>query len=109
RLNWGRTFDDVYTISSTFLMHSRLNWTRFVEPLTNFSLGYDSTSLGLPSSLSSNAPRKILPRISFSTFTALGDTGGTDRPLDIFQIFESFTKIQSKHSLKFGVDLRQYR
>jgi hypothetical protein len=109
RLNWGLTFDDVYTISPTFLMNSRANWTRFVEPLTNFSLGYDSTSLGLPSYLSANAPRKVLPRISFSTFTALGDTGGTELPFDVFQIFESFTKIQGKHSLKFGVDLRQYR
>jgi hypothetical protein len=109
RLNWGLTFDDVYTISSTFLMNSRLNWTRFVEPMTNFSLGYDSTSLGLPGYLSSNAPRKVLPRISFSTFTALGDTGGVERPLDIYQIFESFTKISGKHSFKFGADLRQYR
>ena len=109
RLNWGLTFDDVYTISPTFLMNSRLNWTRFVEPQTNFSLGYDSTSLGLPAYLSANAPRKILPRVSFSTFTALGSDGGIERPLDIFQIFESFTKIQGKHTLKFGVDLRQYR
>jgi len=109
RLNWGLTFDDVYTISPTFLMNSRANWSRFVEPLTNFSLGYDSTSLGLPSYLSANAPRKVLPRISFSTFTALGDTGGTELPFDVFQIFESFTKIQGKHSLKFGTDLRQYR
>ncbi|HXB67677.1 MAG TPA: carboxypeptidase-like regulatory domain-containing protein [Candidatus Acidoferrales bacterium] len=111
RLNWGLTFDDVYTLSPTFLMNSRLNWTRFVEPLTNFSLGYDSTSLGLPAYLSANAPRKVLPRISFPTnsFNALGDTGGVELPLDIFQIFESFTKIQGKHSLKFGVDIRQYR
>ena len=109
RLNWGLTFDDVYTITNSFLMNSRLNWTRFVEPQTNFSLGYDSTSLGLPAYLSSNAPRKILPRVSFTTFTALGSDGGIERPLDIFQIFESFTKIQGKHSLKFGVDLRQYR
>jgi len=111
RLNWGLTFDDVYTISPTFLVNSRANWTRFVEPLTNFSLGYDSTSLGFPSYLSTNAPRKVLPRISFSTttFTTLGDTGGTELPFDIFQIFESFTKLQGKHTLKFGVDLRQYR
>jgi len=109
RLNWGLTFDDVYTISPTFLVNTRVNWTRFVEPQTNFSLGYDSTSLGLPSYLSSNAPRKILPRVSFTTFTALGSDGGIERPLDIFQVFESFTKIQGKHSLKFGVDVRQYR
>src|SRR3954447_14930414 len=109
RLNWGLTFDDVYTISPSFLVNSRLNWTRFVEPQTNFSLGYDSTTLGLPAYLSANAPRKILPRVSFSTFTALGSDGGIERPLDIFQIYESFTKIQGKHTLKFGVDLRQCR
>ena len=112
RLNWGMTFDDVYTISPTFLMNSRVNWTRFVEPLTNFSLGFDSTTLGLPSYLSANAPRKVLPRISFSSassFNSLGSDGGTELPLDIFQIFESFTKIQGKHTLKFGADIRQYR
>jgi len=109
RLNWGYMVDDVYTLSPTFLMNTRLNWTRFVEPLRNFSLGYDSTSLGLPSYLSAAAPRKILPRISFSTFTPLGDTGGVEFPFDTFQIFQSFTKMQGKHSLKFGVDLRQQR
>jgi Carboxypeptidase regulatory-like domain len=109
RLNWGFTFDDVYTISPTFLVNSRANWTRFVEPLTNFSLGYDSTALGFPAYLSANAPRKVLPRISFSAFTALGDTGGTELPFDIYQIFETFTKIQGKHTLKFGADVRQYR
>ncbi|MBI2687022.1 MAG: TonB-dependent receptor [Acidobacteria bacterium] len=111
RLNWGLTFDDVYTLSPTFLMNTRLNWTRFVEPTTNFSLGYDSTTLGFPAYLTQNAPRKVLPRIAFASnsFTALGDTGGNELPFDIFQIFETFTKIQGKHTLKFGVDVRQYR
>jgi hypothetical protein len=109
RLNWGLTFDHVYTITPTFLVNSRVNWTRFVEPVTNFSLGFDSTTLGLPAYLSANAPRKVLPRISFSAFNALGDTGGTELPFDIFQIYESFTKIQGKHSLKFGFDVREFR
>ena len=109
RINWGYTFDEVHTFGPTFIMNSRLNWTRFVEPLRNFSLGYDSTTLGLPAYLSANAPRKILPRISFSAFTALGDNGGTEFPFDTFQIYESFTKIAGKHTLKFGLDLRQQR
>lgn len=109
RLNWGLTFDHVYTVGPTFLVNSRVNWTRFVEPVTNFSLGYDSTSLGFPAYLSAAAPRKVLPRVSFSTFTALGDTGGTELPFDVFQIFESFTKLRGKHTLKFGFDLREYR
>jgi hypothetical protein len=101
--------DDVYTFGPTFLLNSRVNWTRFVEPLRNFSLGYDSTTLGLPAYLSAAAPRKILPRISFSTFTALGDTGGVEFPFDTFQIYEAATKITGNHSLKFGMDLRQVR
>jgi hypothetical protein len=109
RLNWGFTFDDVYTVSPTFLINTRLNWTRFVEPQRNFSLGYDSTTLGFPSYLTAAAPRKTLPRLSFSTFTGIGDTGGIELPFDTFQIFESFTKIHGKHSLKFGIDLRQMR
>lgn len=109
RLNWGTTFDDVYTISPTFLVNSRVNWTRFVEPLTNFSLGTDSTTLGFPAYLSANAPFKVVPRIQFSTYTGFGDTGGTQFPFDIFQVFETFTKIQGKHTLKFGVDVRQFR
>lgn len=109
RLNWGFMVDDVYALSPTFLINSRVNWTRFVEPTRNFSLGFDSTTLGLPAYLSANAPRKILPRVSFSTFTALGDTGGVEFPFDTFQIYESLTKIVGKHGLKFGVDLRQVR
>ena len=109
RINWGYMLDDVYTISPTFLMNTRFNWTRFVEPTRNFSLGYDSTSLGLPSYLSAASPRKILPRISFSTFTPLGDTGGTEFPFDTFQVYESLTKIVGNHSLKFGADIRQQR
>jgi len=109
RINWGYTFDDVYTFTPTFLMNSRLNWTRFVEPQTNFSLGYDSTTLGLPAYLTANAPRKVLPRVSFSTYTSLGSEGGIELPFDIFQIFETFTKIKGKHTIKFGADLREYR
>jgi hypothetical protein len=109
RINWGFMADDVYTWSPTLIMNTRLNWTRFVEPLRNFSLGFDSTSLGFPAYLAQNATRPVLPRIRFSRFTGVGDNAGEEFPFDSFQIFESFTKILNKHTLKFGVDLRQYR
>ncbi len=109
RINWGFMVDDVYTLTPTFIVNTRVNWTRFVEPQRNFSLGFDSTTLGLPASLAQNATRRILPRIRFSRFTGVGDSGGTEFPYDNFQIFESFTKILGRHSLKFGADLRQLR
>ena len=109
RINWGYMVDDVYTITPTFLMNTRFNWTRFIEPRINYSEGFDSSSLGYPSSLSQNSPRKVMPRITFSRFTGIGDAGGRDFPFDSFQLFQTFTKITGKHSLKFGADIRQLR
>lgn len=109
RINWGAMLDDVYTISPTFLVNTRLNWTRFEEPRVNYSEGFDSSSLGFPAYLGATAPSKVLPRISLSRFTGVGDSGPRAFPFDSFQIFESFTKIAGKHTLKFGADLRQLR
>lgn len=109
RINYGLMLDDVYTITPTFLMNTRINWTRFKEPRINYSEGFDSTAFGFPSYLAANSPRKVLPRIRFSRFTGVGDSGGREFPFDSFQLFESFTKITGKHSLKFGADIRQLR
>ncbi len=109
RTNWGLMVDDVYTLSPTFLMNSRLNWTRFEEPRVNYSEGFDSTSLGFPSLLSTASPRRVLPRIQFSRFTGVGDEGGRQFPFDSFQLFETFTKIAGRHTVKFGADIRQLR
>lgn len=109
RINWGYMVDDVFTLTPTFLMNTRLNWTRFIEPRVNFSDGFDSTSLGFPAYLAATSPRRVMPRITFSRFTGIGDQGGRAFPFDSFQLFETFTKITGKHTLKFGADLRQLR
>jgi hypothetical protein len=109
RVNWGVMVDDVYTLSPTFLMNTRINWTRFEEPRVNFSENFDSTSFGFLASLSAAAPRRVLPRIQFSTFTGMGDEAGREFPFDSFQLFETFTRITGKHTIKFGADLRQLR
>ncbi|MBL8210594.1 MAG: TonB-dependent receptor [Bryobacterales bacterium] len=109
RINWGIMLDDVYTLTPTFLVNTRLNWTRFEEPRVNYSEGFDSASLGFPAYLGATAPSKVLPRITFSRFTGVGDSGPRAFPFDSFQLFESFTKILSRHTLKFGADIRQLR
>ncbi len=109
RINWGATFDDVYTITPTFLLNSRANWTRFVEGNTRPHDGFDFTTLGLPASLKASSGKLVIPRINFSNFTSIGDSGGDRTPFDSYQIFLAATKIINKHTLKFGVDLRTQR
>lgn len=109
RINWGMMIDDVYTLSPTLLINTRLNWTRFEEPRINYSEGFDATSLGYPSILNTASPLRVMPRIQFSRFTGVGDEGGRQFPFDSYQLFETITKITGKHSLKFGADLRSLR
>jgi hypothetical protein len=109
RQNWGVTLDDVYTITPTFLLNTRLNWTRFTEGGIRQSDGFDFTTLGLPESLKTASAKLVLPRIDFANFTDIGDSGGDRTPFDSYQIFMAATKIMGQHTLKFGTDLRTQR
>ena len=109
RQNWGLTVDDVYTLSPSLFLNTRLNWTRFVEGNIRPSNGLDFTSLGLPASLKAASSKLVLPRIDFGNITDFGDSGGDSTPFDSYQIFTAATKLLGKHTLKFGADLRTQR
>jgi hypothetical protein len=109
RINWGTMLDDVYTFSPTVVLNTRLNWTRFTEANDKPSAGYDFTKLGFPASLSAASQRLVLPTIDLNQFSDWGTDGGDRTPYDIFQIFTSVTKIQGRHSLKTGFDVRESR
>ena len=109
RQNWGVTLDDVYTLTPTMFLNTRLNWTRFTEGGIRQSDGFDWTTLGLPASLARSSTKFVLPRIDADTFTDFGDSGGDRTPFDSYQIFMAATKIAGQHTLKFGTDLRTQR
>ena len=110
RINWGSTFDDVYTFTPTTIMNVRFNWTRFVESTISFGDGYNATQLGFPSYVVANSPRLVLPGLSFSNaFNQItSDTDG-NTPFDSFQLFGDVVKTAGRHSLKMGADIRELR
>ena len=115
RVNWGAVLDDVYTISPTFLVNTRLNWNRFVESNTRSSNNFDFGKLGFPAYLKASSAKNVFPRLEFQnssgnnngTYSNIGDSGGDSTPFDTYQIFENFTKIKGNHTIKFGADLRK--
>ena len=109
RINWGSMLDDVYTVSPTMVVNTRLNWTRFTEANDRAGAGYDFTKLGFPASIAAVSQRLVLPAITFTNFAQTGSDGGDRTPYDIFQFFLSITKIKGSHSLKFGTDIRESR
>lgn len=109
RINWGVTLDDVYTVSPSFFLNTRVNWTRFVEGSTRPHDGFDFTTLGLPASLKAASTKLVMPLVNFADFTDIGNSGGDRTPFDSYQIFLAATKLMGRHTLKFGADLRSLR
>ena len=109
RINFGATIDDVYTLSPTLVVNTRLNWTQYNQITANYSEGYDITTLGFPTSLKNAAIQAVLPQLGIGSFTGIGITGAGPQPWDVYQLFDAATKIAGRHTINFGVDLRQTR
>lgn len=111
RSNVGSSFDDVVTFNSTNVMDLRLNFTRMDEAHPSPSAGFDPTTLGLPSNIAASSQYPQLPYITFATnsgFQALGTNGANKLPSQSLQLFATWVTIQGNHTIRTGVDARQY-
>ena len=102
--------DEVATLTPTMVWNTRFNWTRYVQGNSVVSDGFDMTTLGFPAALAQSAPKLVLPKMKLSPYESLGASNAGDlTPFDSFQVFSTLNKVFGVHSVKFGVDLRQYR
>ena len=111
RENWGSTLDNVYTINAANVLDVRLNFTRMGEAHPSPSAGFDPTSLGFPSYLSTSSTYRQLPNVVFAgatAFTTMGSNGANTLPSQSLQLFGSWAMNKGNHSLRFGGELRQY-
>ena len=112
RNNWGMAVDEIYTLSPTNVLDIRVNFTRMNEGHNIPSVGFNPTTLGLPSYLSGNSNYLQMPVIAFNSatsLTGLGATGANELPSQSYQIFPTWEKTKGNHTLKAGGDFRQYR
>lgn len=123
RTNWGAVVDDVHTFNATTVANVRFNWTRYASLTGGPSQGTDPASLGYSGGLSQGANIEQLPSVVLSstnscnspgkqtTFACLFTPNNTPNANwnDVFHIFGSVNKLAGNHSLKFGVDAREYR
>jgi hypothetical protein len=108
--------DEVYTIAPSMIANVRLNATRYIQNQFLNSAGFDATTLGFPSYVVSSAQYLALPQIRFgscnySSYHCLGTSSTTPSKSawNSYSIFGDVVKAFTGHSLKFGVDARQFR
>jgi hypothetical protein len=113
RWNNVLSVDLTSTLSQTMVSTLRAGWTRH-RRLDNSTAedigGFDSSTLGYPSSLVSNLPDRFYP-ISVADYggASLGQGGGQDGVADDYYVQGQLTNIRGKHQLKAGVEYRTAR
>jgi hypothetical protein len=107
---WGTSLDNVHTFTPTFLLDTRLGFSRSLTTSSIKSDGFDPTQLGFPSYILSNSTLPAMPRITFSdAYSGFSTTPGSLSAFDTLQLFATATKIWNHHTIRFGTDLRRER
>jgi len=115
RSNFFRLQDD-FTFSPTLLNHFNLGFTRFDVANANTTVGFNTSSLGIPVNATQNA---AFPRIDFPGYgdpvnssdpravQNIGSSFFTDRIRDsTFEPSDFVTYVRGRQTMKFGVDFR---
>jgi len=92
-----------HLFSPTFDMSLNFGVNRHVEQSTTQSLGFKSSTLGLPSFIDGNAPD--FPEIQPQSYSPLGAQAGLDNyfvPQTIYTMSSDFTKEKGRHNLALG-------
>jgi len=113
RINNGATLGDTYTFSQSMVGELRLNYTRYQQNQDIAGAGFDASSLGLPSSLSTGSQKPRFPDVRFANYTALGinNVSGTlgYAPFNSYGILADIVKLKGNHSFKAGIDMRRFQ
>jgi hypothetical protein len=117
---WGAAVDEVHTFSPTMVGDLRVGFTRYDAYYFQASTGqwpdlatppggYNPTNLGFPTYMATGANVLQMPNFTASDgYTLNGNNSGhyTNQPYNVYQLFNSYTKIKGDHTLKFGGEIR---
>lgn len=114
RINQGIALDDVYSLNERTVLNVRYGITYQEFPERRASRGFDLSSLGFSPALTNLVIDKALatlPRVTIPGFSTIArwETGdGTNTSL-IHTLAAGVTRLQGRHNLKIGTDIRVYR
>src|SRR5574340_157374 len=112
RANMGAGFDVTSTLSPSTVLTTRVGFMRHYFNIRLFADGFDPVQLGFPSSLVSQLPRKMFPRVSMTDYTQFGagrNIGSEYTFSDTWSWSESVNRVIGSHSVKFGGEFRVKR
>jgi len=109
RKNYGGGIDLTSTLSPTLVSNFKINFIRHEFAIQQYGDGFDFTQLGFPAALAAQVPRKFFPRLSFTDYSNIGNTGSQFTFSDLSSFSETLNKTVGNHALKFGGEARVQR
>ncbi len=107
---FGLVVDDVQSFNPTTTLDMRGGMSRYSNLNSEKSAGTSPTTYGFPGYIASNSTTLAIPVIKFTDATAnmpgISSTPGTIEIQDTLQFFTMLTKVNGRHTLKGGADIR---
>lgn len=104
RITKGVGVDHVWTLSPTMILDVKANLTRYEEPNNDHGVGFDPSTLGFPTSFTSQQAVPSAPRIS----NLFGDIGvnqaGSVTNTSNYTWSGVLTQIKGNHTFKYGAE-----
>jgi len=106
---WNLGMDDTFTFSPTFIGSFRYGFVRKETSTVRGAAGFDTAPLSLPSILASNQAVPGWPTLDIGGNLPVLGTDRSGEANDQHSFMATFTKLNGKHSLKWGADWRVLR
>ncbi len=104
RMTRGAGIDHVWTMTPTRILNVKLNLTRYEEPNNDHGVGFDTATLGFPSSFISQLAVPVAPRIT----GLFGDIGvsqaGSVVDTGYYTLSGVLTQVKGNMTWKFGAE-----
>ena len=102
---------DTYSFGPTTIGDIRIAFVRFSYQRTPESLGVDLTQYGWPAFLNNQVSFRVVPTPVVQGFSDIFSSQGPGSRIiqhnDSYSIYPSLTKIEGRHTLKFGGEIRR--
>jgi hypothetical protein len=98
--------NSTFTPTPTLVITARYGFNRFPNFTPPISLGFDLTTLGLPSSLAALTRYTAFPSITMSDLTSYGGGTTTQNVYHSKSFNTTLSKFMGRHSIKAGYDYR---
>src|SRR5262245_31917519 len=109
RKNFGGGIDLTSALSSTLVSNFKINFIRHEFAIQQYGDGFDITQLGFPAEFQKQLQRQFFPRLTFTDYANIGNTGSQFTFSDASSLSETLNKTLGGHSLKFGGEARFLR